>query len=478
MAREMTFRQSQEATAHPFPHWAGYWLVHLLLVLVVPAAATDYYVATSGDNDNPGTESQPWRTIQKAALTLQAGDTVFIRAGTYRERIQPLRSGTAGDVIRYQAYPGETVVIDGSTISLPADWGGLFDISGRAYLQVSGIEVRNAGPYLNSTGILVDDSSNIIIERCRTYNTTSSGIGVWGSSNVLINGNEVELACNDGEQECITVADTNGFEVRGNHVHHGGPGSNGGEGIDAKDGSANGVVIDNWVHDLARLGLYVDSWDAHTYNIDVSGNLVHDCSLGAAVAAEAGGLLEDVRIFNNVIYSNEWVGIEVAGWGEPVPAHPINNVTIINNTIIDNGISWGGCILIEDNPDVDTVVIRNNLCSQNLSFQIATEGAVSNLVIDHNLIDGFRGEEGEVYGSDYQTGAPLFIDRGAWDLHLRPGSPAIDTGDPTGAPGTDLDGTPRPRQSGWDIGAFEYPPAILTDDFESGDTSAWSLEVS
>ena len=51
--------------------------------LLAPQASV-YYVATSGSDANPGTLTQPWRTIQKAAATLQAGDAVYIRAGTYR----------------------------------------------------------------------------------------------------------------------------------------------------------------------------------------------------------------------------------------------------------------------------------------------------------------------------------------------------------------------------------------------------------
>ena len=35
---------------------------------------TAYFVAPDGDNDNPGTEGLPWRTIQKAANTLVAGE--------------------------------------------------------------------------------------------------------------------------------------------------------------------------------------------------------------------------------------------------------------------------------------------------------------------------------------------------------------------------------------------------------------------
>ena len=49
----------------------------LATLVLVPAYGATYYVATSGSNANPGTEAQPWCTIQKAAATLIAGDTVY-----------------------------------------------------------------------------------------------------------------------------------------------------------------------------------------------------------------------------------------------------------------------------------------------------------------------------------------------------------------------------------------------------------------
>ena len=44
-------------------------------------ASTTYYVALTGSDTNPGTQAAPWRTIQKAANTLVAGDTVVVQSG-------------------------------------------------------------------------------------------------------------------------------------------------------------------------------------------------------------------------------------------------------------------------------------------------------------------------------------------------------------------------------------------------------------
>ena len=150
-----------------------------------------YYVAKTGNDSNPGTEAQPWLTVQKAADTLGPGDTVYIRSGTYHERVLPRNSGSAGNNITYAAYPGETVTIDGNGVSVPED-EGLFYISGKSYIKVSGLRVVNSA----QAGIYIDASStHITIQENYTNNTGSSGIGVWNSSNIIIDGNEVESSC-------------------------------------------------------------------------------------------------------------------------------------------------------------------------------------------------------------------------------------------------------------------------------------------
>ncbi|MBM4425386.1 MAG: hypothetical protein FJ030_18750 [Chloroflexi bacterium] len=66
------------------------------------------------------------------------------------------------------------------------------------------------------------------------------------------------------------------------------------------------------------------------------------------------------------------------------------------------------------------MIIRNNAVSQNLTFQIAVAVDVppANVQVDHNLIDGYRGYEDEVYGEDYVEGDPLFEDPASRNFHL------------------------------------------------------------
>jgi len=424
-----------------------------------------YYVAPTGSDSNPGTEAQPWRTIQKAAHTLVAGDTVYIKAGTYRERVVAQNSGSPGHYITYAAYPGDTVTIDGTGVSI-SEWGGLFDVSYSSYIKVSGLRVINSA----GDGIFADGASHIMIEKNYTYKTASSGIGIWNSNNIIIDSNEVELACSNGMQECITVAGTDTFEVRNNHVHNGISGYRK-EGIDAKDGSRNGKVYRNHVHHTEAVGIYVDAWDKHTYNIQVFQNVVHDIlnNNGFSLASESGGLLENVSVYNNIAYNNKFLGLGVSMCCPDLAAHhPLKNIRIINNTFYNNGVGeWGGGIGVEP-ADMQSVVIRNNICSQNLSFQIAVDAGIptGNLTIDHNLIDGYRDSEGEIYGSAYVEGDPLFANPVGADFHLRANSPAIDKGSAINAPGDDFDGHARPLDGNgdgipaYDIGAYEvlsYP---------------------
>src|SRR5947209_7674637 len=103
-----------------------------------------YYVSTSGNDNNAGTLSAPWRTIQKAANTVQAGDTVQVRAGTYNEVVTLKTSGNAtSGYITFQNYPGESPIVDGTGLAAGGQTG-LFSLEGTFnYIVIQGFEIRN-----------------------------------------------------------------------------------------------------------------------------------------------------------------------------------------------------------------------------------------------------------------------------------------------------------------------------------------------
>ncbi|MBV6433439.1 MAG: hypothetical protein IANPNBLG_03617 [Bryobacteraceae bacterium] len=93
------------------------YLILLLSLILPPAGAAEFHVATNGDDANNGTRQSPLRTISAAARLAQPGDTVTVHAGTYRERVTPPRGGTLQARITYQAAPGEEVFLKGSEMA-------------------------------------------------------------------------------------------------------------------------------------------------------------------------------------------------------------------------------------------------------------------------------------------------------------------------------------------------------------------------
>ena len=72
-----------------------------------------YHVAqTANSSDaNSGTEKYPFKTLAQAALVAEAGDTVIIHEGTYRETLAPKNDGTVYAPITFKAAEGENVTI-------------------------------------------------------------------------------------------------------------------------------------------------------------------------------------------------------------------------------------------------------------------------------------------------------------------------------------------------------------------------------
>jgi hypothetical protein len=143
-----------------------------VLALLQFETGRTYYVAPNGNDSNPGSESQPWRTIQHAANTLQAGETVLVKEGTYSEYVRPANSGTPGEYIVFKAYPGHRPAVTYS--------GGdkVFDIDNVGYIEVNGFEVWSE--HWNATGIKTTNAHHI-----RVLNNILRDCGLSGFATYL-----------------------------------------------------------------------------------------------------------------------------------------------------------------------------------------------------------------------------------------------------------------------------------------------------
>jgi alpha-N-arabinofuranosidase len=93
----------------------------LVVLFAHSLSAREYHVSVDGRDTNDGSASKPLKTISAAAQMAQAGDTITVHAGTYRERVNPPRGGESDQKrITYQTAPGEKVVIKGSEVV--KDW--------------------------------------------------------------------------------------------------------------------------------------------------------------------------------------------------------------------------------------------------------------------------------------------------------------------------------------------------------------------
>ncbi|MCK4785583.1 MAG: right-handed parallel beta-helix repeat-containing protein [Desulfobacteraceae bacterium] len=94
----------------------------------------DYYVATDGNDANPGTLNEPFATLEHALLdVVEPGDTIYMRGGSYHEEISAAAgavAGTPGNPITITNYQDEVVTLDGSE--------ALSDLDGATWTKYSG----------------------------------------------------------------------------------------------------------------------------------------------------------------------------------------------------------------------------------------------------------------------------------------------------------------------------------------------------
>lgn len=355
----------------------------------------EYFVSPKGRDSNRGTLMSPWKTLGKALRSIRPGDTVYLRNGVYSERVDIEVSGTPRGPITIANYRNEPVTFDGKRIDWGYDWGSLFDLNGQSHLKIKGLRVINSRWAGIGSTPDEDGCQNVTIEGCSTYNTQSSGITFHHAKNIIVAKNIVEKACvkTNGSQEGISLSTVDGFKISGNRVFNitnsvqGG----GGEAIDAKNGCINGEISGNTVYAIAKIGIYLDSYERYQHNIKVYGNTVYDCEQGITIASENGGLLEDIFITDNDVRSCGW-GMAVGGWDEGY-THEMRDITFSNNRV-DNSKLVG---MYLGNNEVHNVLIQGNRFNspQGVPMMVArgighSKYSIMNNTINGAVVSGFR----------------------------------------------------------------------------------------
>jgi len=96
----------------------------------------------------------------------------------YNEQIRIRASGTKSNPLVIKSLHDTAAVIDGTGFIMSESGNGILAVKNAAYVNLIGFKVQNSV----ANGIYIGNCENIRVTRCKSYNTQSSGIGVWFSA--------------------------------------------------------------------------------------------------------------------------------------------------------------------------------------------------------------------------------------------------------------------------------------------------------
>ncbi|MFL5813149.1 MAG: choice-of-anchor D domain-containing protein [Bdellovibrionia bacterium] len=275
-------------------------------------AASDIYVAPSGNDSNAGTQSSPFLTIAKASKVAAPGTTIHVAAGTYKVSapgindvgILTTMSGTSAAHIRFVSDPKNRakIVLSGT--------GFAWDNKGN-YVDIDGFEISGSG-----RGGILSEAAHVSITNNYIHDLTVSG------------------GCNgNGGAGIDTYTSVGDVVITNNIVRNIGYPSaspcNGIQGIYIA--SVGNIVMNNVVSNIAAVGIH--QWHGATASAIIN-NTVFNNKEGILIGNGDGGALpngsENNYVANNIVYDNRAYGIIEYG---KVGA----NNRYINNLVYDSG---------------------------------------------------------------------------------------------------------------------------------------------
>ena len=420
----------------------SFGLTSFLLILLTCPLFSQIYVAPDGNDSNPGTIEQPLESIQKAQELVSAGDTVFIRGGTYKIREDQIstvvsnlfacisyldKSGTEGHTIKYWAYPGETPVFDFSDVK-PANQRvvGIYIVG--SYIHIKGLEMTGIQVTITAhteSYCIYSRGNHNIFEQISMHDNVGTGLRHYkGGNNLFLNCDSYRNWDNVSEDKLGSNSD--GF---GCHPDPGGTG-NVFKGCRAWFNSDDGFDIIR-----ADESVVFDScWSFY------NGYSPSFASLGDGNGFKAGGYAHDAanQIPNPVPRNTVEFCIAVRNKASGFFSnHHLNGNYWYNNTAYQNDVNFN--MVNRESPEVDNIWVNgyNHVLENNLAYK--ARGADTAYIdpaqntLSHNSFDlGINVSDEDFVSLDQsQLTAPRKADGSLPDIDfMRPaqGSDIIDAG--------------------------------------------------
>jgi hypothetical protein len=215
-----------------------------------------WYAAPNGSSSGAGTMSSPWglaTALAGAGGTVQPGDTIWLRGGTYTGKQVSTVAGVSGKPVVIRQYPGERATLDANGIT-----GDHFVVKG-GWTVFMDFEVANSNP-------------------TRYFNSTSNGMRPNNVVNDASNTKYINLKIHDGGVAFYNYRDQTNVEVYGCLIYNNGwMGSDRGHGHALYIQSDKGPVLlkDNVLFNQFGYGVHIygNAGSGSLNNIRLEGNV-------------------------------------------------------------------------------------------------------------------------------------------------------------------------------------------------------------
>jgi MYXO-CTERM domain-containing protein len=389
------------------------------------AHAADFYVAPTGSDSAAGTMDAPFATLQKGHDSASAGDTVWLRGGTYKptKQIKLSKSGQSDTKrIKFFAYAAEKPVIDFSgyvSTNKAADTPALL-VTGD-WLHLKGFEIANvpvgASGDHSISALRSEGASNNTFELLNIHHTFGPGLFISKGTggNLILNVDSHDNYDKDGSQGDGQNGD--GFGV---HYQETGPSTiirgcrawlDSDDGYDLISQEVPVIVENSWA--------FQNGYANGGSTSPSSGN-----GNGFKMGSSQKGVRHIVR--NNVAWKNKAAGFYAN--------HSSGGNTWLNNTSYMNGSQYN--MLASPPGDSDSTIIltgalahkmRNNIGFPNKNTNMSGVDTMFNtwdLNITEAATDFVSTSDAGVLGPRQADGSLPNVDY----LKLKAGSPLIDKG--------------------------------------------------